>query len=288
MSSQKVKVRAPAKINLYLRVLNKRADGYHNIQSILQPISLYDELEFELVSQGVEVNCNQADISPADNLVRRAAMLLQQRFAPSRGVRIYLDKQIPIAAGLGGGSSDAAVTLCTLNTLWELNLSRERLLQLAAELGADVPFFIDKKAALAEGIGERLSPWLSLSCWVLLVKPDFSVSTAWAYQNLGEEGLTKKGNCIKILQPIWARHDLTAVGAALFNDFEPLVVGRYPLIGAIKKGFLAAGALGALMSGSGPAVFGLFAQEAAAGAALSVLKRFVQGKGVVFLVKAIG
>jgi len=287
LSTQKIKARAPAKINLYLKVLNKRVDGYHDIQSILQPISLYDELEFELSSQGVEVICNRGDIPAADNLVQRAAILLEQRFAPAGGVKIHLNKQIPIAAGLGGGSSDAATTLCTLNTLWELNLSRERLLQLAAGLGADVPFFIEKGAALAEGIGEKLSPWPSLSCWVLLVKPNFSVSTAWAYQNLEEEGLTKKGNCIKILQPVWARNDLTAVAAGLSNDFEPLLARKYPLIREIKKELLAAGALGALMSGSGPAVFGLFAQEAVARAALNSLKRFVQEKGVVFLVKTI-
>ena len=289
MSRAKMLVRAPAKLNLYLRVLGRRADGYHDIQTIMQPIALYDELAFEPLGEGrLRLDCEPLELGGPENLVWRAARLLQKRFAPARGVRINLRKRIPVAAGLGGGSSDAAATLLALNELWELGLPERGLQELGLELGADVPFFVRKGAALAEGVGEVLHPWPALDCWVVLVKPHFCVCTAWAYRNLPKQGLTRQQNCINILALDWTKKSLAQVGGALFNEFETLVIAKYPFIEQIKTRLLAQGAKGALMSGSGPAVFGLFAERRRAQVAFNSLKRFMQEKGVVFLVKAIG
>lgn len=290
MSTKTIKAQAPAKINLYLRVLNKRDDGYHNIESVFQAISLYDELEFKLVDKGIQVTSSKPEISQENNLVYRTASLLQQKFSPATGVKIHLEKHIPIAAGLGGGSSDAAITLCTLNELWKLNLSNEELHQLASELGADVPFFIHGGTALAEGIGEKLTPWPTSSFWLILVKPDFPISTAWAYKMLKSSnklGLTKTKNCIIILQLALLKNDLSTLSGILYNDFELLLVQEYPIIEQIKQKLVDSGAMGALMSGSGPTVFGIFAQHDTAKKALSKIKKFMGYRGEVFLAKAI-
>ncbi len=292
MPPNTIKTLAPAKVNLYLKILNKRPDGYHNIQTVMQPISLYDELEFELTEKDITITCDKKELASTNNLAYKAATLLHQRHNPARGIHIHLKKRIPVAAGLGGGSSDAAAALQALNSLWNLNLTQARLLRLGVELGADVPFFIYRKAALAEGIGERLTPWPSLSCWIVLIKPHFSVSTVWAYQNMNmdinKEGLTKPENYINILQLNWAKNNLAAVAGSMHNDFEPLIARKYPLLNELKKQLLDSDSLGVLMSGSGPTVFGLYAQYTVAEIAFSRLKDFVQERGVVALVKAIG
>ncbi|MBI5787586.1 MAG: 4-(cytidine 5'-diphospho)-2-C-methyl-D-erythritol kinase [Candidatus Schekmanbacteria bacterium] len=277
---------APAKINLFLRVLDKRPDEYHNIQSIFHSISLYDELEFTLKPAGIDVRCNRDDIAAPNNLVYKAARLLQENYNQTQGIDICVNKHIPIGAGLGGGSSDAAVTLMTLNQMWNLKLSVEQLLPLAAKLGADVPFFLYQGAALVEGTGEKITPWPYLACWVLLVKPDIFISTAWAYRNLDSGhkwGLTREENYINILQHFWTSGSLGAIATGLLNDFEQLVIRKYPLIQEIKEELLAAGAEGALMSGSGSTVFGLYAHESTARDALTRLKKTIDGGGEVYL-----
>ncbi|MFZ5996415.1 MAG: 4-(cytidine 5'-diphospho)-2-C-methyl-D-erythritol kinase [Nitrospirota bacterium] len=261
-------IKAPAKINWTLSVLDKRADGYHNIRSLMHCITLCDTLSFspadtlELIT-GME-------LPPEQNLVFKAARSLQQFTGCTRGARIVLNKEIPWGAGLGGGSSDAASALRGLNTLWELRLSEEELKMVGGTLGSDVPFFFDGPLALAEGRGEVLTPLaIEIPYTLLLVKPSVSVATAWAYGALsarrssfaGRRELTNKGNSYNNIQLIYEAlkvGDRTRLKALIRNDFEDEVIGRYPVIGALKGQLLACGAGLALMSGSGSTVFGLF------------------------------
>ena len=278
MQAECLSVRAPAKINLFLRVTGRRADGYHTLQTRMQKVGLFDLLEVQRGGEGVRLHCVGADLPEnADNLVHRAASLFLETVAQRRGrtlggVKISLTKNIPIAAGLGGGSSDAAAALKALNSLFEAGLTAGELAAMGLELGADVPFFLaDTPAALAVGIGEILTPVAPLSgCFVLLVNPGFSVSTRWAYQTFA---LTKKEkttifknfreNADPAGQPCLSA-TVEGLPAALENDLETVTITRYPEIGRIKEELLAHGAVAALMSGSGPTVFALFSDQQAA------------------------
>jgi 4-diphosphocytidyl-2-C-methyl-D-erythritol kinase len=256
---------APAKINLFLRVISRRPDGYHNLETFMQKLELADRLELRITAAGVRLSCPGSSLPcDEDNLAYRAAALFLQRAAVENGVEIVLHKRIPIAAGLGGGSSDAAAILVGLNRLFAPGLSEEALFQLAGSLGADVPFFVaNAAAALATGIGDRLQPAKPLKrCRVLLVNPGFAVSTKWVYENLA---LTMPGNPYILgrdqtrdnyLEFLPSSQPLTAS-----NDLETVTIERFPELGEIKEGLLAAGAGVALMSGSGPTVFGLFSEE---------------------------
>src|SRR5208337_4621655 len=261
-------VKAPAKINWSLFVLDKRDDGYHNILSLLHCIGLYDILEFELsdtltLESGLDLPCER-------NLVYKAACLLKNYSGTEKGARIILKKEIPLGAGLGGGSSDAAFALMALNNLWELDLGKSELKVLGSALGSDVPFFFDGPLALAEGRGERLTSLpVAMSHVLLIVKADCSVSTSWAYGELGRAGkgdmaLTKIDNKINNIQLIYgavAAGDFSGIARNSSNDFEDAVIRRYPVIGSVKERLLKSGAVMALMSGSGSAVFGLFEDE---------------------------
>ncbi len=261
-------VKAPAKINWSLSVLDKREDGYHNIVSLLHCIGLYDVINFELsdrltLESGLNLPCEQ-------NLVYKAALLLQNYAGTKKGARITLKKEIPSGAGLGGGSSDAAYTLMALNGLWELGLGKGELKYLGKKLGSDVPFFFEGPLALAEGRGERLAKLTAAIPHVLLlVKADCSVPTSWAYGALDREGggkpaLTKINNKINNIQLIYrgiATGDLLRIAEHAHNDFEKAVMQRYPVIGHVKEQMLKSGAVMALMSGSGSAVYGLFDDE---------------------------
>ncbi len=273
---------APAKINLGLRVLGKRPDGYHNLLSLLVPVSLYDELRLELGSRGVELRCPNSDLpTDAQNLVYRAAQLVLDACQRDEGVRIELKKSIPVGAGLGGGSSDAATTLLAVNQLLDSPLAVPDLHPLAVKLGADVAFFLLGQWAMAEGIGDRLTPINNVpTFWTVLMHPHFQVSTRWAYENLtlttGPNGSkfnilgdTSAGEMTASHQRLLDRRQLTLEDMLplLANDFEPLVFGHYPQLHDLRKILLAAGARAVAMTGSGPTLVGLFGSEREARAA---------------------
>lgn len=249
-------LKAPAKINWFLSVLNKREDGYHNIISSMQCVDLFDILSFE-EDEAIHV-LSDLDIPEEKNLVHRAAILLKRFSSHKSGARIVLQKNIPLAAGLGGGSSDAATALLGLNTLWGLGLDKEILRKLAAEIGSDVPFFLSRTLSLVEGRGEKVMELdTESSAVVLLVKPDVSVSTAWAY-NSYKRGLTKKTIDIKLFCQALDRKNYAFLRDTVFNDLEDVVIREYPVVGEIKRILVQNGALFSLMSGSGSAVYGVF------------------------------
>lgn len=244
-------------MNLVLEVLGKRDDGYHELSTVLQAVDLFDRLVLE-EDKALALRTSDPEL-PTDeaNLVVRAARLLREAAGVSRGARITLEKQIPVAAGLGGGSSDAAATLWGLNRLWGLGWGRERLAGLAAQLGMDVPFFLRGGRALATGRGERLralppAPALSL----VLVKPNFPLSTREVYGRV-PPGWRDDGKRTGTLVRALASRDSSRVATSLYNALEAVVEPAYPEIARIKRALLGAGALGSVMSGSGPTVLGL-------------------------------
>lgn len=269
-------LKAPAKINWSLYVLNKRDDGYHNILSLMHCIGLYDTLTFEH-SDTIEL-VTDMDILLHQNLVYKAAQSLQSYAGIKNGAKIVLQKEIPSGAGLGGGSSDAAYTLIGLNELWGLGLNIDELKTIGSRLGSDVPFFFgnisanisNNPIAIAEGRGEILTPLkIDRSYTLLLIKPSISISTAWAYEKLGSRvrgqwsnaELTKTRDKINNINSIYnalKRGDISFLKAAVHNDFEDAVIEEYPVIGSLKRQLLNAGASIAVMSGSGSTVFGLF------------------------------
>lgn len=253
-----LKLLSPAKVNLRLDVLGKRDDGYHEIRTVMQRIDICDELEISLGGEGINVLSDSRDMpQDIENIAYRAAKSVVDRFKIDIGVRIFIKKKIPVAAGLGGGSSNAATTLIGLNRLLKLRLTKKELIEMGTRLGADVPFFIFEKPALATGIGDRLQRIkLPSPIWMVLVNPKIQVSTSWAYKNLNLNiGLTKKKNNISILPP---NVHISDVVDFLHNDLEYVTVKRYPEIQRIKEELIDKGAEGALMSGSGPSVFGIF------------------------------
>ena len=275
MRQDRLILNAPAKINLYLRVIGRRPDGYHLLETVMQKVTLYDEIELRPRSEGIRLRCSGGGVPENRmNLVYRAAELLlhanrERRGGAECGVDITLTKKIPVAAGLGGGSSDAAAMLRGLNDLYACGFSTAELAEMGLRLGADVPFFLnDAPSALATGVGEILQPVEPLSGFsVLLINPGFPVSTRWVYQNFA---LTNKKNVstLKSLQEgvVEARvlsHSAQAVTPAtvLVNDLETVTVSTFPEIGRLKDELLQNGATKALMSGSGPTVFGLFADR---------------------------
>lgn len=268
--------KAFAKINWVLSVLGKRNDGYHEIVSLIHAIDLYDILSFESSSE-IEIE-TELSIAKEDNLVYKAVQALQQYTKIKKGIRIILKKQIPQGAGLGGGSSDAATVLKTLNELWKLNLSTKILCEIGASIGSDVPFFFYLPLGIVKGRGEIVTPLkIEKSYVLLLVKPDFSISTRWAYDFLNLKAkLTIEYE--KINNSIWQLyHKLCSEDLSnlyLWNDLEKVVVLRYPEIEKIKKKFLEAGALCSLMSGSGSTVFGVFRKEEEAEEALKLFKGY--------------
>jgi len=252
----KISLEAPAKINWFLAVLDKREDGYHNIISPMQCVDLFDSLSFE---EAEEIHLlSDLNIPAEGNLAYKAAVLLKRASSYKFGARIELKKNIPVAAGLGGGSSDAAFTLMGLNRLWGLNYDKRALMRLAAEVGSDVPFFLAGPLALVEGRGEKVTELKAEgSMVVLLIKPDVSVSTAWAY-NLFKTRLTKKVVDIKLFCQALERKNFVFLRDTVFNDLEDVVVAKYPEVGEIKRILAQNGALFSLMSGSGSTVFGVF------------------------------
>ena len=256
----KLKFKTPAKVNLGLHVHGKREDGFHELETIFQMVSLFDDVELELLSSGIKLECDTPGIPTDDtNLVCKAALLLRKSYqVEGKGVSIRLKKKIPFGAGLGGGSGNAAGVLMGLNRLWDLNIKREKLFTLAAELGSDVPFFLTSPCALGKGRGERLKVLEPCSKFqVLLVFPGFPIATSWVYQNLRLK-LTKRPNNISILRKNLSLSDITSLGSQLYNDLESVVIQKFPEVKVVKDELWAWGALGVLLSGSGSAVFGIF------------------------------
>ncbi len=251
-----MRILSPAKVNLFLKVHGKRKDGYHNVETLMTRISLYDALYMSLSDGGIHFSCTNSTI-PNDrrNIAYRAASLFLRSVRTEQGVRIHLSKKIPVASGLGGGSSDAASVLIGLNKLLGIGLSDKDLMKKAAQLGADIPFFIFGQTAIARGIGDKLEEFHGLPrLWFVLVHPGFRVSTKWAYTNLK---LTKREND-SISHSNKTYPDITRF---LVNDLEAVTVGRHPVIQEIKQVLCSKQAQGVLMSGSGPTVFGLFFQR---------------------------
>ena len=254
-SARRLVLRAAAKVNLTLEVLGKRADGYHEIATVMQAVDLSDRITLD-VADDLELRSSSGDV-PTDsrNLALRAAVALKEAAGAPGGVRIVLDKRIPVAAGLGGGSSDAAAVLIGLNRLWRLRWPHARLDELAATLGSDVPFFLRGGAALATGRGEQVKPLRGRSIALVLVNPKFPASTAEMYGRL-TPAMYSDGDATKRLAGSLGRSS-ARVAASLYNGMEAAATGVFPQIDQMRAALLAAGALGALMSGSGPTVFGV-------------------------------
>jgi len=257
MSRSFLRFKAFAKLNLFLEVIGKREDGYHDIRSLMVNVNLADTLEFRKTRSGLAVNCDSSEVpSGFDNLCLKAARVLREYANHPEGVEITLGKTIPVAAGLGGGSSDAACTLVGVSKLWGLSLTEQELLALAEKIGSDVPFFIRGGAQLVEGRGGRLTPVVDFpETWFVLVTPSVRISSGWAY-SAAKIGLTRAGHKSKIIIP-GAGLDAASIGKALRNDLESGVTETYPVIRELKDALFSHGAIGSLMSGSGPTVFGV-------------------------------
>jgi len=263
-------LKAHAKINWFLRVRSKRDDGFHEIESLFQRISLHDELTIEEASSLSVVT--EAPIPVDENLVLRAALMLRDEAGAKGGANIGLIKNIPIAAGLGGGSSDAAATLTGLNDLWRLGLTGGRLQEMALALGSDVPFFLGGPSALAGGRGENLTPVASGNpATLLLLNPGINVSASWAYSNLQGFSAEDPGYADRFLGHL-ASGDWAALREMAINDLEAPVVAEHPVVGELKSRLVDEGALYAAMSGSGATVFGVFPDREAAKKASESIK----------------
>lgn len=271
MNDHKIIRNAYAKINLGLDVLRRREDGYHEVKMVMQTISLHDVLTFEETEQaGIMLVTDDRPELPEDaqdNLVYKAARLICETFGIEKGVRITLEKNIPIAAGMAGGSTDAAAVFHGLNELWGLSMSTERMQELAVRLGADIPYCIMGGTSLSEGIGEKLTPLPSPpDAVVLIAKPQISVSTKYVYENLHADQLQQHPDIDGMVAAI-REGSLAGITGRMENVLETVTQTSYPVIGQIKEMMLKEGAMNSLMSGSGPTVFGIFDNKEKAEAA---------------------
>ncbi len=253
-------LKTPAKVNLFLEVLNKRSDGYHDINSLFQAVSLYDNLSFELIDKPDIrlIISNTNELKPdKDNLICRAFQLMKKEFNLKKGLRITLEKNIPIAAGLAGGSSDAAATILACNILYNLKLNYEKMAELGLEIGSDLPFFFSKGQALVTGRGENIEEVSYPTDYhMVLVSPDIAISTAESYSRL-RMNLTKSGNPF-ILRRCETVDEFIENLSCSRNDFEWVHLESYPQLGRIKDDLIKIGAVLVRMSGSGPTIFGIF------------------------------
>ena len=269
-----LKLNAYAKINLGLDVIGRLPNGYHEVKMIMQSVGICDELTFEKQPSGITVTTDSGEL-PTDenNLIYRAAKLLLDTCAVKEGVRIHLTKRIPIAAGMAGGSTDAAATLKAVNQLFRFGKTKEELMELGVKIGADVPYCILGGTALAEGIGERLTPLPPMpDCHLLVAKPDINVSTKYVYTTLDAAPILFHPDIDGMTAAIFAG-DLTGITARLGNVLETVTVPAHPIISKIKEKFLELGSDGVLMSGSGPTVFGIFSDKTTAEKAYASMKQ---------------
>jgi len=257
-----IKLRANAKINLFLEVLDKRPDGYHNIETIFQSIDLNDTLAFRK-AESINIKCDNPDI-PLDssNLAYKAAELLIKESGANLGADIDIIKRIPIGGGLAGGSTDASATLIGLNQLWDLGYTLDDLLKFSEKLGSDVPFCMIGGTALGTGRGEILTSLKPLpKLYVVIANAGIQVSTAWAYKTLSNSGLTERKKRDNILLEKIQHNDLTNIGLHFFNAFEQIVFPQYPIVGETKAEMLRSDVLVAMMTGSGSTVFAITDKE---------------------------
>ena len=275
MSEEKITLPAFAKINLGLRVRGRRADGYHEISTVFQTVTLHDRLTFEAgQDERLELVCSDPEV-PADesNLVLRAARALRERYGARLGARVFLEKRIPAGGGLGGGSSDAAVALLALARLWGIGTNKGELAEVAGRLGADVPFFLTGGTALGTGTGTDVTPLEDgAKIELVVVTPGVRVSTAEAYRGLNAPALTK-GEGVANLSVSRAEAGFSdSLCGVMSNDFEPVVVRLHPEVGRARDALAGAGARRAMLSGSGSSVFGVFDSKGEAGRAREVLR----------------
>lgn len=255
-----IRLKARAKINLGLDVLGKRADGYHEVRMIMQTIGIYDRLIIKKIPEDDIRITSSLFFLPVNenNLIYKAAKLLKDEYGIKEGVEVDLNKFIPVAAGMAGGSTDAASTLFGLNRLFNLRLSQTKLMELGVRIGADVPYCIMRGTALAEGIGEKLTRLEPMPhTWIVVAKPPINVSTRLVYESLDMSGVKEHPDIDGIIDAI-SRQDVRGVAAKMGNVLEGVTVPLYPVIDSIKRSMLERGAIGAMMSGSGPTVFGIF------------------------------
>jgi 4-diphosphocytidyl-2-C-methyl-D-erythritol kinase len=274
VSEEIIKLSAFAKINLGLRVLGRRADGYHEIRTVFQTVTLHDSLTFEpTTDERLELTCTDPDILiDESNLVLRAAKALRERYGVSRGARVSLEKRISAGGGLGGGSSDAAATLLALAHLWDLKTDACELSELGARLGADVPFFFTGGTALGTGTGTDIAPLEDASkTHLVVVTPAVRVSTAEAYEALGAPALTKAEGLVNLSVSRTEADFPDLLCDVMSNDFEAVVVRLYPEIGRARDALSGTGAVRASLSGSGSSVYGVFESEFEAGRAAEAL-----------------
>lgn len=274
---ERMQLKALAKINLGLDVLRRREDGYHEVRMIMQTVHIFDQLQLEKKRDtGISVRTNLYYLPENENnLVYKAAKLLWDEFGLPGGISIQLKKYIPVAAGMAGGSSDAAAVLFGMNRMYDLGLSMEELMQRGVKIGADVPYCIMRGTALAEGIGEVLSPLPPLPpCTILVAKPGIGVSTRFVFENLKANELESHPDIDGMLEAL-KNQDLKALAGhmTLGNVLETVTIPAYPVIRKLKDAMIRGGALATLMSGSGPTVFGIFDSRQAAKRAYGALKR---------------
>jgi len=267
------KIKAYAKINLGLDVIGRLENGYHEVRMIMQTVGIYDELSFQKQDAGIVITTDAGEL-PTDenNLIYKAAKLMFDTYQVQGGVKIHLQKNIPIAAGMAGGSTDAAATMKGIRELYGLECSQEELMALGVKIGADVPYCIMGGTALAEGIGEKLTALPKTpECFLLVAKPDINVSTKYVYEHLDAEGVEEHPDIDGMIQAI-EDGALQGVVERLGNVLENVTVKAHPVITTIKERMQELGAAGSLMSGSGPTVFGIFTEEGKAREAYEAIK----------------
>ncbi|MCQ4774403.1 4-(cytidine 5'-diphospho)-2-C-methyl-D-erythritol kinase [Lacrimispora saccharolytica] len=279
---RELKLKAKAKINLGLDVVRKREDGYHEVRMIMQMINLYDKITLRKKTEpGITVTANLSYLPVnEDNLVYRAAKLLMDEFQVDGGLEIELQKYIPVAAGMAGGSTDAAAVMVGVNRIFQLGLSKKQLMERGVKIGADVPFCIMRGTALAEGIGEELTPLPAMPhCSLVIAKPKIHVSTKFVYGNLKVGELTEHPDIDGQVQAL-RENNLEQLVTRMGNVLETVTIPAYPVIDEIKHTMMKYGAMGAMMSGSGPTVFGIFEKEDKAQEVCRLLKKEKAAKQV--------
>jgi 4-diphosphocytidyl-2-C-methyl-D-erythritol kinase len=278
--SATVEKNSPCKVNLLLNTLGRRADGYHELETVMHPVAFYDRLEFKRGGSGIELSCSDATL-PVDerNLAHRAAKLFLEATGITEGVRIHLEKRVPMAAGLGGGSGNAATTLLGLNELFGGALTMEQLHGLAARLGSDINFFLQTGPALATGRGEKIEPLGAFAAMrgaaFFLAHPGFGISTAWSYENLRRfpEALNGRSGRARELVSLLQGRDLKAAGREFYNSLEAPALEKYPILALFQDWLREDGAAAVLMSGSGSTTFAIYEKPAAAEAAMERFKK---------------
>lgn len=279
--SKNLEKKAYAKINLGLDVTGRLPNGYHEVRMIMQTVGIYDVLRFEKKDSGIEISTDSGELPiNEDNLIYKAAKLMMDRFNVAEGVKIHLTKNIPIAAGMAGGSTDAAATLKGLNELFDLGADEETLREIGVKIGADVPYCVMGGTALAEGIGEKLTTLKKApNCFLLVEKPDINVSTKYVYEHLDAMEALDHPDIDGMINAI-EEENLDGVVSRLKNVLESVTVQQYPIISEIKEDMYELGAKGCLMSGSGPTVFGIYTDEQMAKDAFAELKKRNKAKQI--------